>query len=108
MKGSEFVFDRVDLLYYKLHKISSNRGGSDTDSPKWSKKQQQQQYALTDVLNYQKMLYVPYSTEEIIHAYKSKHNLKHENQVIPLMITDGKKWHDLAVKKLSALLKGVT
>ena len=38
MKGSEFVFDRVDLLYYKLHKISSNRSGLDTDSPKWSKK----------------------------------------------------------------------
>ena len=37
MKGSEFVFDSVDLLYYKLHKISLNRGGSYTDSPKWLK-----------------------------------------------------------------------
>ena len=25
MRGSEFVFDSVDLLYYKLHKISLNR-----------------------------------------------------------------------------------
>ena len=32
-----------------------------------------------------------------VHAYKSKYNL--ENQVILLMITDGKKWHYLAVKK---------
>ena len=24
MKDSEFVFDRVDLLYYKLYKISLN------------------------------------------------------------------------------------
>ena len=51
---------------------------------------------------------MPHNTEEIRHAYKSKHNLKHENQVILLMITDGKKWHYLAVKKLSALYKEIT
>ena len=28
MKGSEFVFDSVDLLYYSLYKVSLNRGGS--------------------------------------------------------------------------------
>ena len=37
------------------------------------------------------ILYVPYSTEEIRHAYKSKYNLKRKNQVILLMTTDGKK-----------------
>ena len=36
------------------------------------------------------ILYVPYNTEEKRHAYKSKHNLKHENQVILLVITDDK------------------
>ena len=41
-------------------------------------------------------------------AYKSKYNFKRENQVILLMITDGKKWHYLDAKCLSALLKGVT
>ena len=51
---------------------------------------------------------MPNGTEEIRHAYKSKHNLKHENQVFFLMIADGDKWHYLAVKKLSALLKGIT
>ena len=51
---------------------------------------------------------MPYNTEEIRHAYKSKYNLKHENQVILLIITDGKKWHYLAVKKLSTLFKGIT
>ena len=25
MRGSEFLFDSVDSLYYKLHKISLNR-----------------------------------------------------------------------------------
>ena len=28
MEGSEFIFDSVDLFYYKLHRISLNRGGS--------------------------------------------------------------------------------
>ena len=32
----------------------------------------------------------------------------HENQVTLLIITDGKKWHYLAVKSLSALLRGIT
>ena len=51
---------------------------------------------------------MPHGTEEIRHAYKSKQNLKRENHVILLMITDGEKWHYLAVKKLSTLLKGIT
>ena len=39
-----------------------------------------------------------YNTKEIRYSYKSKHNLKCENQVILLMITYGKKWHYIAVK----------
>ena len=31
-----------------------------------------------------------------------------KNQVILLMITDGKKWYYLSVKKLSAILRGIT
>ena len=54
------------------------------------------------------ILYVPHNTKEIRHAYKSKYNLNCENQVILLMITDSKKWHYLAVKGLSALLRGIT
>ena len=34
MKGSEFFFDSVDLLHYKCHKISLNRGGSYRGYPK--------------------------------------------------------------------------
>ena len=51
---------------------------------------------------------MPYNAKEIRHAYKTKYNLKRENQVILLMITDGEKWHYLAVKSLSALLRGIT
>ena len=34
MRGSEFVFDSINILCYKLHKISLHRGGSYIDSPK--------------------------------------------------------------------------
>ena len=44
------------------------------------------------------VLYVPHIAKKIRHAYKSKYNLKRENQVILLIITDGTKWHYLAVK----------
>ena len=54
------------------------------------------------------ILLVPYNTEQIRLAYNSKYNTKRKNQVMLLMITDGKKWHYFAVKKLSALLKGIT
>ena len=55
------------------------------------------------------MLFVPYNTKQIRPAYVSKHNSDRENQVILLMITtDGKTLHYLFVKRLSALLKGVT
>ena len=37
MKGSDFEFDVVNLLYYDFNKISSNRGGSYTESAKWIK-----------------------------------------------------------------------
>ena len=33
MKGSEFVFNYVHLLYYKCHKINRNCSGSYIDSP---------------------------------------------------------------------------
>ena len=36
------------------------------------------------------ILHVPHNTEEIGHTYKSKYNLSRENQVILLIITDGK------------------
>ena len=41
-------------------------------------------------------------------AYISEDNLNHENQIFLLMIPNGERWHYLAVKKLSALLKGIT
>ena len=37
MKGSEFIHDSVDLLYYHLQKIGLKRGGSNIDFPEWLK-----------------------------------------------------------------------
>ena len=38
MRGSDFIFDSVDLLYCTLQKISLNREGSSyIDYPKWLK-----------------------------------------------------------------------
>ena len=37
MKGSSYIFERVDLLEYHLHKISLNRGSSYIGSPEWIK-----------------------------------------------------------------------
>ena len=51
---------------------------------------------------------MPYNTKKICLSYTSKHNSTRENQAVLLMITDGKKWHYLAVTRLSALLKGIT
>ena len=41
-------------------------------------------------------------------AYKSKHNLTRKKQVILLMISNGKNWHYIVVKRLPGLLKGIT
>ena len=54
------------------------------------------------------ILFVPYNTKQIRQAYKSDYSYKRYNQIILLMITDGEKWHYLALKSLSALLRGLT
>ena len=62
--GSKFNFDSVDLLYYRLQKISLKRGGSYIDSPEWLKNKKATinpknndnisfHYALTVALNHQ-------------------------------------------------------
>ena len=66
MRGSEFIFDSFDALYYYLNKIRLSRGGSYIDSPKWLKDKKATinpknnhdkcfQYALTVALNYEQI-----------------------------------------------------
>ena len=33
--GSDFMFESVELIHYKLHKISLKRGKSYIESPEW-------------------------------------------------------------------------
>ena len=60
MKGSEFIFDFVELLYYKCHKINPNCGGSYIDSPDWVKNKKATinpiPYAVTVALNQKRMI----------------------------------------------------
>ena len=53
-------------------------------------------------------MYIPHNTKKIEIAYKSKHNLTREKQIILLMISNGENWHYLVVKSLSGLLTGIT
>ena len=49
------------------------------------------------------ILFIQHNTKTIRVAYRSEYNNNRKKQVILLMITDGKKWHYLAVTNLSAL-----
>ena len=49
---------------------------------------------------------MPYNAEQIRCAYKSKYNNECKIQVTSLMITDGKKWHYLALKSQPMLFNG--
>ena len=42
MRESDFIFDSVQLMHYKCHKLNFKRGGSYIDSPDWIKKKKQQ------------------------------------------------------------------
>ena len=66
MKGSEFVFDCVDLLHYKYHKINLNHDGSNIGSLDCMKTKKQLnpvtkkdnrcfQYAVTVALNHEEI-----------------------------------------------------
>ena len=47
MRGSDFIFGCVHLLYYKCLQINLNWGGSYIDSPDWIKTKLQQEIPLT-------------------------------------------------------------
>ena len=172
-KGSDFIFESVDLLSYSVHKISLKTGESYIKSPEWvlnkratinpkHKYNKCFQYSITVVLNHQNIeriskiepfinqynwegidfpagikdwkkfernnktialniLFIPHNTKTINLACKSKYNRKRENQVVLLMITNGEKWHYIALKSvrtddgfnrpirsLSRLFRGIT
>ena len=83
---SNFVFENVDLLYYSLHKISLNRGGSYIKSLSWIKNKGAKinpkvednkcfRDAITALLNYEK---IPNPPERIsnLKAFFDQYNWK--------------------------------
>ena len=164
MKGSNFIFNGINYLYYDLNRITIGKGGSYIESSKWLKDKKccinQKnndnkcfQYAATLALNINSIdkhpqriskikpfidnynwkdinipaakkdwnkfeinnknvalniLYVPFNTKKVEIAYKSKYNLIRDNQIILLMISNGKNWHYLTIKNLSGLLRGIS
>ena len=70
IRGSEFIFDSVDLFYYKLNKVGLNRGRSYIDSPEWLKNEKATintknnndkcfQFTLTVALNHKQIKIYP-------------------------------------------------
>ena len=90
----------------KIKPFTNQYNWSDIDFPSTSK--DWKKFELNNESIALNILYVPHKTRKICLVYKSKYNLTRENQVTLLMITDGEKWHYLAVTSLSALLNGIT
>ena len=91
MKGSQLIFDNVDVLYYNLNEISLNRGGSYINSPEWLKNKKATinprnnddkffQYAITVALCYNCVFIDQYNWKEIFHQIEKTG--KSLNQII--------------------------
>ena len=77
MRGSEFIFNAVQLFHYKCRKVNFKRGRSYIDSPVWIKNKKATinpkteddkcfQYAATAALNYNEIEYNPESVSNIL------------------------------------------
>ena len=100
--------DKINNYPERISKIKpfiEQYNSKDIDFPSTSKDWKKFELNNEIALN---ILYVPYNTEKIEVAYKSKHNLTREKQLIFLMISNGENWHYLTVKNLSRLLRGIT
>ena len=85
MRGSDFIFDSVQLMYYKCHKVNFRRGGSYIDSQDWikmkatinpkNKDDKCFQYAATVTLNYEEIKWNPERVSNI-KPFINKYNWK--------------------------------
>ena len=101
-------YDKIDRNPQRISKIKpfiEEYNWKDIDFPSTSKDWKKFELNNEVALN---ILYVPHNTKKIEIAYKSKHNLTREKQIILSMISNGENWHYLVVKSLSGLLTGIT
>ena len=82
IRGSDFTFECVHLLYYKCHKVNPNRGRSYIDSPDGIKtkkvtinpvKKKCFQYSITVALNHEEIKKNPHRKTKI-RAFINKYN----------------------------------
>ena len=94
MRGSDFIFDSVPLLYYKFHNTNFKRRVSYIDSPDWinNKKPKNEdnkcfQYEETFALNYEEINY-KYNWNGIKYLSKTDDwkTFEKNNPTIPLNI----------------------
>ena len=100
--------DRINSHPERISKIKSfidqynwNEKDFPSTSKDWKKFELNNEIALN-------ILFVLHNTKKIHVAYKSKHNLTCEKQVILLMISNGENWHYIVVKSLPGLPKRIT
>ena len=97
MKGRDFVFHCVHLLYYKCHEMNFKRGGSYMDFPDWIKNRELIknpinkkdhkcfQYAVTVALNHEeikKYLQRTFKIKSFIKNYNWEEYLTYEKKMI--------------------------
>ena len=97
------VFNHPERIF-KIKPFIEEYNWKDIDFPSTSKDWKKFELNNEVSLN---ILCVPHNTKKIEIAYKSKHNLTREKQIILLMISNGENWHYLVVKNLSGLLTGI-
>ena len=51
MTGIDFIFDLVQLMYYRCHKVNFRRSSSYIDSPDWIKKKKATKIQKIQILN---------------------------------------------------------
>ena len=86
MRGGDFIFDSVQIMYYKCHKLMFRCGCLDIDSPVWIKQKTVTinpkneddkcfQYAVTFALNYEEIRWNPERVPSI-KLFVKKYNWK--------------------------------
>ena len=84
MRGNDYIFDSVWLMYYKCYNVNFKRGGSYIDSPDWIKNKKATtypknegdkcfQYAATVALNHEEIEWNP-ERVSIIETFINKYN----------------------------------
>ena len=102
-------FNNIDKHHQRISKIKpfiDNYNWNDINFP--AAKKNWKKFEVNNKNVALNILYVPFNTKKIEIAYKSKYNLIRDNQIILLMISNGKNCHYLAVKTLSRLLRGIS